>query len=83
MKNNNCTFIDALKSGNLNQIRVFPKADLHNHFVLGGSREYILEKTGYEIKPISEPLKSMAEMDAWSAEYIGNRFNSPEGRRLR
>ena len=76
------TFIDAIKSENLAAIRSFPKSDLHNHFVLGGSREYILGKTGYEISPISEPLKSMSEMDAWSGKYIGNRFNSPEGRRL-
>lgn len=76
------TFIDAVKSENLDMIRSFPKADLHNHFVLGGSRDYIIDKTGYEIKPISEPLKSMSEMDAWSGQYIGNRFNSSEGRRL-
>ena len=76
------TFIDAVKSENLDMIRSFPKADLHNHFVLGGSRDYILNKSGYEIKPISEPLKSMSEMDAWSGQYIGNRFNSSEGRRL-
>ena len=76
------TFIDALKSEDLEAIRSFPKADLHNHFVLGGSREYIFGKTGYEISPISEPLKSMSEMDAWSSRYIGNRFNSSEGRKL-
>ena len=76
------TFIEALKSGDLDEIRRFPKADLHNHFVLGGSREYLFKKTGHEIKPISKPLKSMSEMDAWSAKYIGNRFNSLEGRKL-
>ena len=76
------TFIDALKSEKLDAIQSFPKADLHNHFVLGGNREFILRKAGYEILPISAPLKSMSEMDAWSGQYIGNRFNSPEGRRL-
>ena len=76
------TFIEALKSGALDEIRRFPKADLHNHFVLGGNREYIFRKTGYEINPISKPLKSMTEMDAWSAKYIGNRFNSAEERKL-
>ena len=76
------SFTDAIKSGKLDSIRSFPKTDLHNHFVLGGSREYVLSKTGYEILPISAPLKSMSEMDAWSGQYIGNRFNSPEGRRL-
>lgn len=33
------TFTDALKSADLSAIRSFPKADLHNHFVLGGNRE--------------------------------------------
>ena len=76
------TFIEALKSEDLGAIRSFPKSDLHNHFVLGGNREYIFEKTGYEIDSISKPLTSMNEMDAWSAKYIGKRYNSPEGRKL-
>ena len=76
------TFTEALKLGNLDEIKSFSKADLHNHFVLGGIREFILSKTGYNILPISAPLKSMSEMDAWSGRYIGNRFNSQEGRRL-
>ena len=76
------TFTDALKSADLSAIRSFPKSDLHNHFVLGGNREYLLKKTGYKIESISKPLTSMNEMDAWSAKYIGNRYNSPEGRKL-
>ena len=76
------TFTDALKSADLSAIRSFPKSDLHNHFVLGGNREYLFKKTGYKIESISKPLTSMNEMDAWSAKYIGNRYNSPEGRKL-
>ncbi len=76
------TFAEALECGDLEAIRRFSKADLHNHFVLGGSRQYLLRKTGYPIEPITEPLKSMQEMDAWSGRYIGNRFDTPEGRRL-
>ena len=76
------TFTEALKSGNIDNIRTFPKADLHNHFVLGGSREYIFNKTGHKIDPITKPLRSMSEMDAWSGKYIGDHFNSPDGRRL-
>ncbi len=76
------TFVEALESENIESIRKFPKSDLHNHFVLGGSREYILCNTGHEIKPINEPLSSMSEMDAWSGRYIGDHFNSPAGRRL-
>lgn len=80
--NEDTGFIEAIKQGNLDLIRSFPKSDLHNHFVLGGSREYIFSKTGYEIEPVTGTLNSMSEMDAWSAKYIGNRFNTPEGRKL-
>ena len=76
------TFTEALKSGNIDNIRRFPKADLHNHFVLGGSREYIFNKSGHKINPITKPLNSMSEMDEWSGKYIGDHFNSPDGRRL-
>ena len=76
------TFTEALKSGNIDKIRRFPKVDLHNHFVLGGSREYIFNQSGHKIDPITKPLKSMREMDTWSGKYIGSHFNSPEGRRL-
>ncbi len=50
--------------------------------MLGGSREYISQKTGHSIKPITKPLVSMREMDEWNGKYIGEHFNSPEGRRL-
>ena len=76
------TFAEAIKGGALEEIRRAPKADLHNHFVLGGSRAYILRKTGYAIDPISRLLGSMGEMDAWCDKYIGSRFHSSEGRKL-
>lgn len=34
------TFIEALKSGALDEIRGFPKTDLHNHFVLATESIY-------------------------------------------
>lgn len=75
-------FIDELKQKNIEGIRRFPKADLHNHFVLGGSRKYLHEHKGVNIEPIREPLHSMDEMHAWNEKNIGQVFNSPEGRRL-
>ena len=74
------TFIEALKSENIENIRKIPKADLHNHFVLGGNRDYIFRKTGHDVKPITKPLASMREMDEWNGRYIGEHFNTPEGR---
>lgn len=75
-------FIEALKIGDMEAIRRCPKADLHNHFVLGGSRKYLLEHSGRDIPLITEPLNSMDEMHAWNGTNIGNFFDTPEGRRL-
>lgn len=75
-------FIDELKQENIEGIRKFPKADLHNHFVLGGSRKYLREHIGENIQAIKKPLHSMNDMHAWNEQNIGQIFNSPEGRRL-
>ena len=75
-------FMDALEQGNLETLRKYPKADLHNHFALGGSRRFLYHATGKKIEPLVHPLTSMAEMDLWSQKYIGQYFNSTEGRKL-
>ncbi len=67
-------FVEALKQGSLSDIRKCPKADLHNHFVLGGSRSYLKEHSGRDIRPITKPLHSMDEMHAWNAQNIGDYF---------
>ena len=75
-------FIQALKQKDLKKIRSFPKSDLHNHFVLGGSRRYLRQLTGAKIEPVKSPLSSMDEMHAWNQENLGEAFNTPEMRRL-
>ena len=75
-------FMEALEQGNLETLRKYPKADLHNHFALGGSRRFLYQATGKKIEPLVHPLTSMAEMDRWSQKYIGQYFNSTEGRKL-
>ncbi|MEE3473274.1 MAG: adenosine deaminase [Butyrivibrio hungatei] len=75
-------FTEALWRGNLEAIRKLPKADLHNHFVLGGSRKYLLKQSGRNIQPIMKPLHSMEEMHAWNAVNIGHFFDTPNGRRM-
>lgn len=75
-------FIDELKQENIEGIRKFPKADLHNHFVLGGSRKYLREHIGENIQAIKKPLHSMNDMHAWNEQNIGQIFNSSEGRRV-
>ena len=75
-------FTDALIKGDLEAVRRCPKADLHNHFVLGGSRRYLREHCGLDIQPINKPIHSMDEMHAWNSQNLGNHFETPEGRRM-
>ena len=75
-------FTEALKQGSIDAIRKAAKADLHNHFVLGGSRLYLFKESGRDIQPIKTPLHSMDEMHAWNAENIGHSFDTPDGRRM-
>ena len=76
------SFIDALKQRNLEKIRAIPKSDLHNHFVLGGSRQYLQEMTGIRIEPVIAPISSMEKMHAWNRENLGKRFETSEMRKL-
>ena len=75
-------FVDALIQENLEAIRRCPKSDLHNHFVLGGSRHFLREYSGRDILPIKHPLHSMDEMHAWNSKNIGTIFETPAGRRM-
>lgn len=76
-------FIDALEKQDIKALRVIPKADLHNHFALGGNREYIRNVTGIEIPPLEGVLKSMNDMHKWNSIYLGERFNNREMRKLK
>ena len=75
-------FTDALKCGDLEALRSCPKADLHNHFVLGGSRKFLLEQTGITVQPIKTPIHSMDEMHAWGSRNLADFSNTAEGRRM-
>ena len=75
-------FIKALKDGDTEQVKRIPKADLHNHFVLGGSRAFIRERKELVIPALEGILHSMQEMARWNQENIGKYFESGEGRRL-
>ncbi|MVX64962.1 adenosine deaminase [Clostridium chromiireducens] len=75
-------FIDALEKEDIKALRGIPKADLHNHFALGGNREYIREVTEIEIPYYKGILKSMDDMHKWNSIYLGERFNNREMRKL-
>jgi hypothetical protein len=73
-------FCAALEAGDLDALRACPKADLHNHFILGGDRDFIREQTGRDIAPLIEPLKSMDDMHAWVDAQTGGLFDDLPGR---
>jgi len=75
-------FINALEHSNLSNIMKVPKADLHNHFVLGGNSEFIKKHTGIEISPFKGIMNSMSEMHNWYDNEMGTHFNTSEMRKV-
>lgn len=75
-------FIRSLKVNSIEALRRIPKADLHNHFYLGGNKQYIYKKTGKKIPSLNYKLNSMDEMHSWVNKNIGNVFEGKKGRIL-
>lgn len=75
-------FIEALEKQDIKALRDIPKTDLHNHFSLGGNREYIKEITGIEIPYYKGVLKSMGDMHKWNSIYLGEKFNNKDMRKI-
>lgn len=73
-------FVEALEAGDLARLRRVPKADLHNHFFLGGHREHVRAWLGVAIPPLTQPLASMGDMHRWIAEHVGSTFEGRHGR---
>lgn len=76
-------FMNALEREDINAIRSIPKSDLHNHFALGGNREYIKKITGIDIPYCKNILKSMDDMHNWNSKYLGGKFNNKEMRKIK
>jgi adenosine deaminase len=76
------SFTAALTSGDLQAVQACLKADLHTHSGANSDRDYIRERTGRDIVPVSAPLKSMDEMHAWSKANLAELFDGPQGRAL-
>lgn len=72
-------FVEALKNENITEIRKSPKSDLHNHFVLGGNRQFIFNKTGYYIEPLVHPITSMKEMDETTCKALQTQNRGDKG----
>jgi len=75
-------FQSALMNDDLESVRRCPKSDLHNHFIFGGERDFLFQRTGRNIAPLNRRLKSIAEMHAWVNESVGGLFDTREGRLL-
>lgn len=75
-------FVEALEGGDLDRLRLVPKADLHNHFYLGGHRDHVRARLAVSIPPLTQPLESMGEMHRWVAEHVGPIFEGRRGRML-
>ncbi len=75
-------FIEALENKNLATIRKIPKADLHNHFPLGGNREHIRKLVGIDIPFYDGILTSMQDMHDWNSKYLGEKFHNSRMRKL-
>jgi len=75
-------FMNALTNQDIESVRKIPKADLHNHFVLGGNRQYIETMTGINIPYHPGNLSSMQDMHEWNHKYIGEKFDNSEMRNL-
>ena len=73
-------FEDALLARDIGALRQCPKADLHNHFIGGGNRTWLSQISGRDIAPLDRPIKSMAEMHAWTDRHINPLFPGPKGR---
>ena len=73
-------FINALQMNDVESLRRIPKADLHNHFYLGGNRDYIHSKTGVKIPSLNHKLVNMDEMHSWVNKHIGTILEGKSGR---
>jgi adenosine deaminase len=65
-------FQQALKAEDLEAIRTFPKADLHNHGWAGADPASVAAILGRRLAPLDHRLTSMADMHAWASGHFGN-----------
>jgi len=65
-------FQQALKAEDLDAIRSFPKADLHNHGWAGADPASVAAILGKTCTPLDHKLTSMAEMHAWAGAHLGD-----------
>lgn len=75
--------IEALETGNLEQLLQVPKSDIHNHAGRGGNIKFISERTGRHILPPPGKYDSLSHMQKWFDENIKPICGGKEGQLLR
>lgn len=76
-------FIEALETGNNEQLLIIPKSDIHSHAGRGGNIRFISEKTGKHISMPPEKYLSLSHMQEWFNENIKPICGGVEGQILR
>jgi len=72
-------FIRALENNSLSEVNNIPKSDLHSHAGRGGTPSYIENMLGTTLPRLTEPLRSIAEMDTWFTDNIKCHFSNIHG----
>lgn len=62
------SFPQTLESGTIKEIRMVPKADLHNHCLMGGRITVLERLSGKKLKRFKPRTGSIQELDQWIAE---------------
>lgn len=61
-------FVSVLLAGNLAQLRAVPKADLHNHLLLGMRLKQLRELSGLDVKPFRYQDHGIQDINDWIRE---------------
>jgi adenosine deaminase len=68
MEDNSLSFIEALNSGNLAEVRKVPKSDLHNHCLLGGRLHHMEKFAGRKIERFKDTGLGIHGVNQWLGE---------------
>ena len=73
------TFQDALRSGDKEIIRAFPKTDFHNHAICGMRRSFIEKRSNCSIPAPEGKFSTLDEMTQYVRDLIVPHISTPEG----
>ena len=67
-KHDTVTFADSIIGDRIAAIRAFPKADLHNHCLLGGKRSVIEKYYGKKLAAFNSTGRGISDLNRWIVE---------------